>query len=196
MEWNELKALWQQDDARITENTCINNEALIRLLRVKPEKRVNRETLKTLAGLFISPIIILVILTSISLEYNHGLSLYFGGFLFGGFYLWVYWWSIKYLMLLRKIDFTKSIIATRKRLKQIEKYLTKKLIISYLLMPIAAAGVFLIFKITLFEKTSVVPLLLLFGLIVSSILYKFVLKIRWFRKLNIELDEIEQLEKE
>ena len=196
MEWNELQALWQQDDARITKNTCINNEALIRLLRVKPERKVNRETLKTLAGLFLSPAILLAVLTSISLEYNHGLSLYLGGFLFGCFYLWVYLWSLKYLMLLRKIDFTNSIIATRKRLKQLEKYLTKKLIISYLSMPIAIIGVFLIFKITLFEKTSVVPLFIIFGIIVSSILYKFVLKIRWFRKLNIELDEIEQLEKE
>jgi hypothetical protein len=196
MEWSEFQALWQQYDARIAENTRINKEVLKRMLRAKPERRVNWIRLQTGAGVLLMPIVLFFLFTLLPFKFNQGFALYLGIFLYGGGCLLAYCWSIKYFLLLRNINFTNSVTATRKNLKQLEKFQTKIIKIGYFLMPFAIIGVFLMFDMPLFTKRSLVPLSLCFVVMVGSMYYKFRWKNRWFRKLNFELDEIEQLEKE
>jgi len=63
-------------------------------------------------------------------------------------------------------------------------------------MPIIVIGVFMMFNMPFFTKASALPLSLIFVVMVVSMYYKFRWKNWWFKKLNFELDEIEQLEKE
>ena len=196
MELIELQALWQQYDARLAENTRINKEILKRMLRTKPERRVNWVTLQTEVSLFLFPIVLFLLFTLCPFKYNHGLALYLGIFLYGTGVLFAFSWSIKYFMLLRNINFTHSVITTRKNLKQLEEFHIKILKLSSLLMPIVVIGVFMMFNMPFFSKTSVLPLSLIFVVMVVSMYYKFRWKNWWFGKLNTELDEIEQLEKE
>ena len=175
MEWTELQALWQQYDARIAENTRINKEVLKRMLRTKPERRINWVTLQTGAGIFMTPIVLLLFFALVPMKFNHGLALYLGIFLYGGIVLLGFYWSIKYFMLLRNIDFTNSVNTTRNNLKQLEKFHTKRIKLGYLLMPIGMIGVFLLFNIPIFTKTSIVPLSLILVVMVGSMYYKF----RW-----------------
>jgi len=195
MEWTELQTLWQQYDARIAENTRINKEILKRMLRTKSERRVNWVTLQTGAGLFLMPIVLFLLFALFPFKFNHGLALYLGIFLYGGGVLFAYCRSINYFMLLRNIDFTHSVIATRKNLIQLEQFQTKILKSSFWLMPIIVIGVFIMFDMPIFTKKSVVPLSLIIVVMAVSMYYKFRWKNWWFGKLNFELDEIEQLEK-
>ena len=197
MEWTELQALWQQYDARIAENTRINKEILKRMLRAKPERRINWITLKEGANMLLMPIVLLLVFTLVPFKYNHGLALYLGIFLYGGGVLVSYYWSLKYFMLLRKIDFTHPVTTTRKNLKQLEIFYTKRLKnLGYKLMPIGIIGIYLLFDMLIFTKSSLVPFSLMFVVWVVSMYFKFRWKNWWFGKLNTELDEIEQLEKE
>jgi len=59
MEINELQMLWQQQNTHILENTRINKEVLKRILIMNPEKRINREKIKSLINL-ISPIALVI----------------------------------------------------------------------------------------------------------------------------------------
>ena len=194
MEFTELQALWQQQNAQIAENTRINKEILKRILKVKPERRINWVTLQTGAGLFINPIILLLFFTLAPITFNHGLALYLGISLYGCIVLLGFYWSIKYFMLLRNIDFTNSVTTTRKNLRQLEKFHTTRLKLVCLMFPIALIGVFLMFDIPI-TKESFVILPLMLVMMVVSIYYRFRWKNWWFGKLNSELDEIEQLEK-
>ncbi len=196
MEWTELQAMWQQYDARIVENTRINKEILKRMLRTKPERRVNWVMLQTGAGLLLGPIFVFIFFVLSPVKFNHGWPLYLGILLYGGGVLWGYYWSIKHLILLRKINFTHPVATTRKDLKQLEKYQTMRLRLGYGIMPIMMIGVFLIFDMPIFTKATVVPLSLIFAIMIVSMYYQFRWKSWWFKKLNTELDEIEQLEKE
>ena len=196
MEWTELQALWQQYDARITENTRINKEVLKRMLWTKSERRINRITLQTGASLFVNNIVLLLFFTLAPLKFNHGLVLYLGISLFAGGVLLVNFWSIKYFILLRNIDFTHSVIATRKHIEQVEKFQTKRIKLGYSFLPISFIGVFLLFDMLPFTKLQIVFLSLMFVVAIVSMYYEFRWKNWWFGKLNLELDEIEQLEKE
>ena len=201
MEWTELQVMWQQYDARLTENTRINKEILKRIIRRKPERRVNWVRFQSGVGLLWIPIFLLlffaVLIPASHIEFNHGLALYLGIFLYGGGVLLGYYWSINYFMLLRNIDFSHSVITTRKNLMQLEKYQTKTLRRgSYLLMPFAFIGIILIFNLQLFTKENTLGSSLILVMMVALMYYKFRWKNWWFKKLNAELDEIEQLEKE
>ena len=200
MEWTELQAMWQQYDARLAENTRINKEVLKRMLSSKPERRVNWVRLQNVAWMFWVPIGLFLFFTLLipinHIKYNHGLALYLGIFLYGGLVILGYYWSISYVMLLRNIDFSHSVTTTRKNLKQLERYRTKTLRLSYLLMPFALIGINLMFNLQLFTKGNALFLSLFLVTMGASMCYKFWWTNWWFRKLNAELDEIEQLEKE
>ena len=199
MEFAELQAVWQQYDARIAENTRINKEILKRMLRAKPERRINWVTLQTWAGMLLVPLILILIMPSA--KYSSGIKLYVGILLYGGGCIISYLWSIKYLRLLRKINFTNPVTTTRKNINETEKFQTKVIKIGYLiLMPIMLPGVFLLFDMHISQATksffAALPLLLCFIVMAFSVYFKIRWKNWWFKKLNAELDEMEQLEKE
>ncbi len=199
MEWTEMQAMWQQYDVRLAENTRINKEILRRMLSTKPERRVSWVKLQMIGNIFLMPIITLLFLTLSPVKFNHGLALYLGIFLFGSIASWNYYLSIKYFTLLRKIDFTHSVVTTRKDLEQLEKHQTIRLRLTYVLMPIALIGVFLLFDMHIPRPISlyaITPLMLCFVVMIVSLYFKFRWKNWWFKKLNAELDEIEDLEKE
>ena len=196
MELTELQTMWQQYDARLAENTCINKEILKRMLRKKPERRISWVRLQSEATLYWVPIFLLLCFTLMPVKFNHGLALYLGIVLYGVCVLLGYYWSVNYFMLLRNIDFSHSVIITRKNLKQLEGYRTKTLRLSYLLMPFALIGVILMFNLQLFTKGNALPLFLILVIMGVSMYSRIRWKNWWFRKLNFELDEIEEIEKE
>ena len=203
MEFTELQAMWQQYDARIAENTRINKEILRRMLMAKPERRINCVMLQTWAGLLLMPFILLLIFTSPSVRFSSGIKLYIGILLFGGGCIISYSRSIKQLQLLRKINFTNPVVTTRKSINETERFKTKVIKIGYLIiMPIMLIGVFLLSGMRISTPThpfsfySILPLLLFIVVMIVSLYYKVRWNNWWFSKLNAELDELEELEKE
>jgi hypothetical protein len=104
----------------------------------------------------------------------------------------------KIFLLIRKIDFSESILSLKKEIAELEKYKIKITRISYMFMPFAILGIFLmLIQKPIYNAESIVMLALIVLVYISSIYYTFKYSIyERFRKLNKEIAEIEELEKE
>ena len=81
--------------------------------------------------------------------------------------------------------------------KKVEIYKIKKTKFGYIFSPLAMIGIFLIADIPIFSRSSLLPITLIVLVFTFSIYYTFKYSIfERFRKLFLEISEIEQLEKE
>ena len=199
MELVELQNIWQEYDKKLSENTHLNKEILRLLLLSKPQKRLN--WIKIKAGLSIfSPILFVTLLLVLDVQFSLTINFYIGLGLFLPIYAITYIWDIRYFKLIRAIDFSMPVLSIKKVIAELEKYKIKTTRLRYLLMPFAMIGFLLmiIHKITFsFNLVSIIPLLLIILVFISSMYFTFKYSIyERFSKLNKEIDEIEQLEKE
>ena len=199
MELQELQTLWQQYDVKLTANTQINKEILRRIIRKKPERKIKWSKMYHATGLFLMPVLLLIIFTIRPLISRHELGFYIGIFLFfGGCFMgWI--WSFKNYLLLRRIDLTNMIIISRRDIISLEKFRTRVLQSGYILSPFVILGVFMMSGVRFSPQQtffSILPLILCFLVMLTSMYFQFKWKNEWFKKINSELDELEELEKE
>jgi len=196
MELTELKEMWQQNDKKLSENTRINKEVLKRMLISKPEKRIHGEKIKTGVNLILPVALILLILVP-NIQYRSSFDFYIGMLLFGAVSSLIYYWTIRYYMLIRNIDFSSSVTLIKKNIKKLEKYKIKLKKLGYVLMPFGITGIFLMGKIPLFSTESILPVTLIVLVMIVSIYYTFKYSIfEQFQKLNSEIKALEELETE
>lgn len=196
MELIELQAMWQKYDKDLSENTKINKEVLKRILISKPEKRINWEKIK--AGIYlILPIVLILLILVPNIQYRPSIDFYIGIFMFGMVSTLIYYWSVRYFILINKIDFSSSIMFIKKNIKLLEKYKIKLKRLGYMLMPLGLIGIFLMGKFPFFSKESILPIFLIILVMIVSIYYTFKYSIfEQFRKLDREIEELEKLELE
>ncbi|MFA9372047.1 MAG: hypothetical protein ACERIH_10095 [Labilibaculum antarcticum] len=196
MEFLELQSMWQQHDKILSENTKINKEVLKRILISKSEKRINWEKVKAGVNLIL-PIVLILLLLVPNIHYRSSADFYIGLFMFGGVSMVIYYWSARYFMLINKVDFSSSITLIKKNIKQLEKYKVKLKKVGYILMPFGITGVFLLVEFPLFSRESFLPIFLIILVMIISIYYTFKISLfEQFRKLNKEIEEVENMEKE
>ena len=199
MELVELQNIWQEYDKKISENTRLNKEILRLMLLSKPQKRLNWIKIKAGLNIF-SPILFVMILLVLDVQFSLTINFYIGLGIFLPVYAITYIWDIRYFKLIRAIDFSMSVLSIKKVVAELEKYKIKTTRLRYLLMPFAMIGFLLmiIHKITFsFNLVSIIPLLLIILVFISSMYFTFKYSIyERFSKLNKEIDDIEQLEKE
>jgi hypothetical protein len=195
MELEDLKKMWIQYDIKLSENTRLNKEILKRMLVSKTEKRLSWIKIKEGFKLILPIVMILIIVPKV--HYRASIDFYVGVSLFGILGSLSYFWAVRYFMRIRKIDFTNSITLIKKDLNELEKYKIKITRFNYVFMPFAAVGIFMIAEIPFLSKNFLLPLSLIILIMIISIYYTFKYSIfERYKKLNIEINEIEQLEKE
>jgi len=195
MELIELQNMWKQYDDKLSETTRLNKEILKRLLQSKPERRLNWIKLKAGFNLVL-PIVAIGLVLLPNIKFRNEIDFYAGFSLFGIVYTLLYYWAIRYYRLIIKIDYTNSITLIRKKVKQLEKYKIKITRLGYILIPFGILGIFLMANFPIFSKHSILPLALIILVFFCSVYYTFKYDvIEQFRKIDIELDEIEQLER-
>lgn len=195
MELIELQAIWQQHDKNLLETTKINKEVLKRILISKPEKRISWEKIKAGFNLILPIALILLILIP-NIQFRSSVDFYVGALIFTIIISTIYYWSIRYFILIRKVNFSNTITTIKKQVKQIEKYKIKLNKLGYILMPFGIIGIFLMGNFPLFSESSILPISLIIIVMVVSIFYTFKYSIsEQFKKLNMEIEEIENLEK-
>jgi hypothetical protein len=197
MELDELKNIWVQYDKKITDNTRINKEILKRMLISKPEKRLN--WIKIKAGFNLLSPIILVLIIFMDVKFTLTIYFYIGLSLFIALSVITYIWNIRYFLLIRKIDFSDTILSIKKGIVELEKYKIKISRIKYLIIaPFAMLAIFsMFFQKPIFNIESIVLCGLILIVFISSIYYTFKFSINeQFRKLDKEIAEIVELEKE
>jgi len=196
MELSELKEMWQQNDKKLSENTRINKEVLKRMLIAKPEKRIRWEKIKTGVNLILPIALILLILVP-NIQYRSSIDFYIGILLFGAVSSLIYYWTVRYYMLIRNIDFSSSVTLIKKNIKKLEKYKIKLKKLGYVLVLFGITGIFLMGKIPIFSTKSFLPVTLIVLVMIVSIYYTFKHSIvEQFRKLDNEIEELEELETE
>jgi hypothetical protein len=196
MELIELQNIWQQYDKKLSENTRLNKEILKMMLKSKPEKRVTWIKI-TAAWRLLLPIVIILVMMVPRVEFRNETSFYVGFLLFGPFALLTYYWAIRYYLLINKIDFSNTVATIKKNIKEVEKYKIKMTKYGCILSPFGLIGVFLIANIPILSKHSLLPISLIISVFIISLYVTFKYSIfERFKKLNMEIDEIEQLEKE
>ena len=169
------------------------------MLLSKPQKRLNWIKIKAGLNIF-SPILFVMLLLVLDVQFSLTINFYIGLGLFLPVYAITYIWDIRYFKLIRAIDFSMPVLSIKKVIAELEKYKIKTTRFRYLLMPFAMIGFLLmiIHKITFsFNLVSIIPLLLIILVFISSMYFTFKYSIyERFRKLNKEIDDLEQLEKE
>lgn len=199
MELSELQNLWQEYDKKLSENTRINKEILRLILLEKPRKRLNWIKLKAGTWLF-SPVLFVFLILILDVQFNISTRFFIGLGLFLPVIVITYFWDIKYFTLISGIDFTMPVLSIKKVITELQKYKLKTTKIRYLLMPLAMTGFLLmiIHKITIkLDFFSILPLLLIVLVFFSSMYFTFKYSIyERYKKLNKDIDEIVQLEKE
>jgi hypothetical protein len=194
MELIELKDMWQQYDKKLSENTRLNKEILKKMILSKSENRLTRFKLKAGFNLIL-PIVIISLMLVPNVEFRNEIEFYIGFLMFGVFSVVTYYWSARYFWLIGKIDFTNPITLIKKNVNELEKYKIKMTKLGYIFSPFAMIGVFLIAKIPIFSKHSLLPFSLIILVMLVSIYFTFKYSIfEQFKKINEELNEIEQLE--
>jgi len=199
MELSELQNIWQEYDKKLSENTRLNKEILKLMLLSKPQRRFNWIKIRAGLSLF-SPLLFVVLIFVLDVQFVISLSFYIGLAIFGTVCTITYIWDIEYFKLIRNINFSMPVLTLKKEIIQIEKFKIKKTRIRYILGPFAMAGFLMMIIHELnfsLNFMSLLPLILIILVFLSSIYITFKYSIyERFRKLNKEIDEIEQLEKE
>jgi hypothetical protein len=196
MELLELQNIWNQYDKKISENIRLNKDILRKMLLTKTEKRLNR--IKVEAGirlalsLLLAPTILMFnISIRTTIDFYIGLCLFTVLFIFFGIY------RIKYFLMFNKIDFSNSVSTIRKGVNEIMKYELKMIHVGLLLLPLGAISFFLFAKIPFLTQETLIPLSLMIIILTVSFIYKTKYSYEErFRKLNQEIEEIEELERE
>jgi hypothetical protein len=196
MELIELQNIWIQYDKRLSDNIQLNREILKRMLISKPEKKLN--WIKIKAGFnLILPIVLLLFVLVPNVPYRATIDFFIGIFLFVIVYILYYYWAVSYFLLIRKIDFTNAITLIKKEINELEKFKIRITRLGYIIMPLGIIGIFLIGKFPILSKDSFLPISLIVLVMTISIYYTFKYSIfERFKKINMEIDEIEKLEKE
>jgi len=199
MELAELQNIWQEYDKKISENTRLNKEILRLMLLSKPQKRLSWIKIKAGLNIF-SPILFVMLLLVLNVQFSLAINFYIGLGLFLPVYAITYIWDIRYFKLIRAIDFSMPVLSIKKVIAELEKYKIKTTRLRYLLMPFGMIGFILMIiqKFTFrLNMVSIMPLLLIILVFILSMYFTFKYSIyERFRKLNKEIDDIEQLEKE
>ncbi len=199
MEITELQNIWRDYDRKISENTRLNKEILKRMLLAKPQKRLN--WIKIKAGLWIfSPLLFVAFILILDVQFEISARFFIGLVMFLPVYIINYIWDIRYFRLINRVDFTITVLSLKKVIAEIEKYRLKTTKIRYLLMPLAMTGFLLmiIHRITIKpDFLTLLPLFLIVLVFFSSMYFTFRYSIyEPYRRLNKEIEEIEQLERD
>jgi hypothetical protein len=195
MELSELQKYWDIYEKKVDENIHINKEILRRMLISKTEKRFNKIKIK--AGInLIAPFILILFLVLPNTDFHNTYYFYSGLTVFLVLATIIYIWTIKYYIMIGKIDFSNPVLIIKKNIQELERYKIKTTKLGYIFTPFAMIGIFLVANIPLFSMDTVLFLLLVVIVMIFSMYYTFKYSIfERFKKLNIEIDEIEQLEK-
>jgi hypothetical protein len=199
MELVELQNIWHEYDKKLSESTRINKEILRHILIEKPQRRLNWIKIKAALWLF-SPVLFVLLILLLNVQFNISSRFFIGLSLFLPVFIINYIWDIRYFTLIRGIDFTMPVLSIKKVITELEKYKIKTTRIRYLLMPLAMIGFLLMIiqKITIkLDFFSLLPFILIVLVFFSSMYFTFKYSIYGrYKKLNQDIDEIEQLERD
>ena len=196
MELLELQNIWNQYDKKVSENIRLNKEILKKMVITKTEKRLNR--VKVEAGIrIVIPFLLIPTILMFNIQFSNTIDFYIGLSLFIGLFIIALIVRVKYFLMAGRIDFSDPIPLVRKGITELKKYQLKVVRLVFIFLLLGAISVSLLFKIPFLTKDTLVPLIFMIIILVVTYVYKTKYSYdERYRKLNQEIEEIEELEKE
>ncbi len=195
MKINDTQAIWQQEERSSRQHTKMDKEKLRNEILMIPKHTISKEKFRVVINLIMPVILVLAVILP-EIQYRVSIDFYIGLFLFIGFLFVIHFWTIKYYLMIRRIDFSNSVASLKKQIKQLEKCKTQKAKVAYLLMPFAVMSIYLI-RGESFGKISILSLSVIIVVMLITMFFTFKYSIvEKFKMLNLELDQLEELEKE
>jgi RNA polymerase sigma-70 factor, ECF subfamily len=126
------------------------------------------------------------------------IDFYIGVSLFTVLFILACIFRIKFFLMAGSFNFSNSVSSVKKGINELEKYQFKMLRIALLIiLPLGLISIFLIAKIPFLTQDTLIPLSLMIIILTVSFIYKTKYSYEErFRKLNQEIEEIEELERE
>lgn len=195
MELREIQNLWIQYNNRLSENTRINKEVLKKMISSKTENRITWIKRKAIFNLLI-PIPMLIYI-AFDTEYRSEPNFLIGLILSSTCLIITYAWAIKYYLLVDKIDFLNPVMKIKKDLYRLKQFKLKIRKSGIIIAPVFVTGIFLFAGIPFFAKEMlpVYFLCLMVAAISGYLNHKYGI-FEKLKRINLEIEEIEKLEKE
>jgi hypothetical protein len=196
MELLELQNIWNQYAKKVSENIRLNKEILKKMVITKTEKRLNR--VKVEAGIrIVIPFLLIPTILLFNIQFSNTIDFYIGLSLFIGLFIIAFIVRVKYFLMAGRIDLSDPIPLVRKGITELKKYQLKVVRLVFIFLLLGAISVSLLFKIPFLTKDTLVPLIFMIIILVVTYVYKTKYSYdERYRKLNQEIEEIEELEKE
>ncbi|MEG1607127.1 MAG: hypothetical protein RR066_05525 [Mucinivorans sp.] len=197
MELVELEKLLQDCDSRLTQEVTINRDALRKLLIAKPQKMMKMERFKViyqLVGPFLLVGLLAIVMSLADIQLTIASNFYIGLGLFAPTFLFLWSLQIRHYLLIRQVDFSAPIVLVEKQMAILERYALWVMRVRNLCMPLAIAGMLLIFIPQSVDVFYFVIMVLLVALVftVSAFYHNYSLKQR-YAALNHEIAELDAL---
>jgi len=195
MEFQEIQSLWEKSNEVIVKNTKINKQLLKNMLTSKPIKIINWLLYKRYLEFILGIILVITFIFKVKLR-SPSNELYAGLTLLIILLMITFYRMANYILLLRNIDLTSTLIDARKNVLQAQKYhyTTKKIeFVSPILSFIALKMVLPINTLMLdFNKLPIILCFIIFFMIWN---FKKNSTQKVFEEIKKDLREIEELEK-
>jgi hypothetical protein len=194
MELDELKTVWLQHEKTLVEQTRVNFELLRRILISNTEKSINWLKIRTLASLIL-PVVLIIFIAVPRVTYPFTGEVIAGLMLFGSLAVITYAWTLRYYLLVEKLDLNEPITSVSRQVKMLIKYKLKIKHYGLAMAPFAVIGIFLSAGIP-FLSVKMIPFYALMGIVflVSTYLRSKHGSIVQLKKINQDLEEIAKLE--
>lgn len=195
MELEQLQNMWLQSDKVILDKVSLDKNALKEIIQSKTANKLNWIQFKTGFSLIAQIFVVGVFISKI--QFRDDLYFYIGALILGALATILLFWTVDYYLRIGKTDFSRPITSIKKQIKKVEKHKFRITKIGYALSPFALLGTVLLIGIPAFQNDLLYVFLLTLVVFIISIFYTFKYSIfEQFKKINKELDEIRQLEKE
>jgi hypothetical protein len=198
MELEEMKNCWKSEDERISNSIRINRDAL----QGKMKGAVKNLRQKLLFQMLIGLVIAIFVLVS-EFPHNHppfrdSAAFYWGIALFVSVFAVGFATDIVFHLRLRKLDVTKTVIETQKKVRKLEAFQIMRAKLSWIIMPCAILAIFLIFELPpLTNKEGAIVLLIMLLVIGATSFFHIKYKIpRDFHELKSLISLLEEGEEE
>jgi hypothetical protein len=195
MELTELQDIWKNQDEKLSKSIRLNRMILKKIILTRPEKRLRRMKIEIGIGLVVP--IFFIPFMYYQFHFRNNADFFIGLSIFLGLLIFTYIQRIKHFQLANKINFSDPVLFIKKNINKLEKYQMKMLRLMFLIMPLGFFSIFLIEKLPILTTDTLVPLTLMIVILVATYFFKGrYTYVQRFRKLNQEIEEIEELEKE
>lgn len=197
MEIEDLKTIWEKYDSKLDNLEKLNKKLVMEILSKKPQRKLNWLKFKSVYGLFMPPIILVLVFGPRFRSENIDLNLIIGSLLILSIMIYLGYISMKSVLALRGIDLSRdSVMESGRKVSNYLTILNVRHKYSFVTYPLLLLGTLLIIWNGIhFDTKTTLEMIGLFVLIIYVSNKQFKVYRAGIERLEKEILELEEYEK-